>query len=50
MAVPGAVTLSDCVAGAVGPQFTGVRVRVPDEGVTASPPGSGAACQWTVVA
>ena len=49
-AVPGTVTLSDCMAGAVGVQPAGVSVRVPEDGVTVSPLGPGAACQWTVVA
>ena len=50
VAVPGAVMLSDWVAGAVEMQLAGVTVRVPDEGVTAMPPWSGTACQRTVVA
>ena len=48
--VPGAVMLSDWVAGAVEMQLAGVTVRVPEDGVTAMPPGSGTACQRTVVA
>jgi hypothetical protein len=50
LAVLGAVMLSERVAGAVGVQLAGVTVRVPDEGVTAIPPGSGTTCQRTVVA
>ena len=46
----GALMLSDCMAGAVGVQPDGVRVRVPEDGVTVSPPVSGTARQWTVVA
>ena len=49
-AVLGAVMLSDWMAGAVGVQPAGVRVRVPEDGVTVSPLGSGTARQWTVVA
>ena len=49
-AVLGAVTLSDCMAGAVGVHPAGVSLRVPEDGVTVSPLEPGAACQWTVVA
>ena len=50
VAVTGAAMLRDSLAGAVEVQLAGATVRVPDDGVTAIPPGSGTACQRTVVA